>query len=303
LGTRRVTEKESTPFARIIKDCREEDIPFPHNLVSQFERAAIKLNKTWGRLATADYLYDLIFASRPGRRGFPPEVAEEILALKNLHDERYENIFKIYRDPFAEAYVDPTRGNDSPKKADISGSPHTETPPKGPSGYSTRPTTSRRVGLELSATLTQLMPQSVRNQLTEIRASRTLTGRTTRVPAPTTAAHEILLDAERLLEEEHMNSGAALLEIITTAYPGHSPYAYVRLMEIYFRLRRREDYDWVCQRMSEQYDCEKIEWDATNDVSVANAHSTQPKIEFRNLPIAFQGRRTTGQNRSIIANR
>jgi hypothetical protein len=113
------------------------------------------------------------------------------------------------------------------------------------------------------------MPQSVRNQLTEIRASRTLAGRTTRVPAPTIAADEILLDAERLLEEEHMNSGAALLEITTTVYPGHSPYAYVRLMEIYFRLRRREDYDWVCQRMSEQYDCEKIEWDATNNVFVS----------------------------------
>ena len=31
-----------------------------------------------------EYLQDLIFPSRPGRRGFPPEVAEEILLLKNL---------------------------------------------------------------------------------------------------------------------------------------------------------------------------------------------------------------------------
>jgi uncharacterized protein YcgL (UPF0745 family) len=76
---------------------------------------------------------------------------------------------------------------------------------------------------------------------------------------------ELLLDAERLFREEHMNSGTALLEQLTTLYPESSPYAYLRLMEVYFQLQRREDYEWVSKRMHEQFGSPPLEWVAASD--------------------------------------
>lgn len=273
-----MTKEENTPFARIIKDCSEAGIPFPQKLVSQFERVAIKLSEDWGRLAAADYLQDLIFPSRPGRGGFPAEIVEEILALKNLHDERYANVLKPDKGPFSQAYIAPTQGKDNQNKGDVSASPHKEVLPEKRSIYRTRSATSPRAGLNRSKRVTLLLPQSVRDQLARIIASRTATGPTTRVPAPAAKSDEILLDAERLLEEEHLNSGTALLELMVTVYPKYSPYAYVRLMEIYYRLRRREDYDRVCQQMSEQYDCGKIEFDATEEVFVTKLDEIAQKF-------------------------
>ena len=89
-----------------------------------------------------------------------------------------------------------------------------------------------------------------------------------------------VLDAERLLDEEHINSGTALLELLTTIHPNYSPYTYMRLMELYYRLKRREDYDWVCQRMCEQYSCEKVEWAETNEAFIANLDLTAQMFLF-----------------------
>lgn len=253
------------PFARIIKDCREAGIPFPKNLVTQFERVANQLNATWGRLPTADYLQDLIFPARPGRRGFPPEVAEEILALKNLHEERYANMLETVWDPYDLMYKDKARsGNDGKPGSSQNAQP------KGPSIYSTRASAPPSAAMVRSQAVAQLMPQVVREHLAQISASKTVGGPAARVPVPAAEGDEILLDAERLIGEEHVNSGTALLELLTTLHPTYSPYPFLRLMEIYYRLKRREDFDWVCQRLCEQYSCEKVGWADTNETFIAN---------------------------------
>ena len=273
-----MSKEKDQPFARIIKDCREAGIPFPKNLFTQFARVANKLNDTWGRMPTADYLQDLIFPARPGRRGFPPEVAEEILALKNLHEKRYANLLDTVWDPYERMYKDKARSDADEKKEPEA--PRAETKPKGPSIYSTRSAGSASAALQRSQSVAQLMPEVVREELAKITAAKMAVGPAMRVPVPAAEADEILLDAERLLDEEHINSGTALLELLTTLHPNYSPYTYMRLMEIYYRLKRREDYDWVCQRMCEQYSCEKVEWAETNEAFIANLDLTAQMFLF-----------------------
>jgi hypothetical protein len=263
-----VSKEIDKPFGFIIRDCREAGIPFPKNLATQFERVANKLNETWGRMPTADYLQDLIFPARPGRRGFPPEVAEEILALKNLHEERYARLLETVWDPYDQMYKDKARTDETKKKK--LEAKREESKPKGPSIYSTRASAPASAAVRRSSAVSQLLPQVVREQLAQIRASKTVAGPAARVPVPAAETDEILLDAERLLDEEHINSGTSLLELLTTMHPNYSPYTYLRLMEIYYSLKRREDYDWVCQRMCEQYSCEKVEWAATSEAFIKN---------------------------------
>ena len=258
-------------FERIAKDCREANIPFPEKLVEQFERVAKKLNENWGRPPAAEYLHDLIFPSRPGRRGFPPEVAEEILALKNMHEERYTNLFQTVWDPFDLMYKD-----SSGKKKEGSDHPvRTDTQPNRPSIYGRRkddaaPPLTPAVQQKYSAMIAQFLPDSVRHRLAQLRLARAQSLPAAAVPAPDSELEELLLDAERLIEEEHLNSGSAILEQVTTLFPDESPFAYLRLMEIYHLIQRREDYDWVNQRLCEQFNCDRLEWAA--DHKVFRAH-------------------------------
>lgn len=55
----------------------------PYQLARQFPRIANRLAETWSRPEICErYLDELIMDSRGGRKGFPPEVATEIAALK-----------------------------------------------------------------------------------------------------------------------------------------------------------------------------------------------------------------------------
>lgn len=253
-----MSDKHKKRFDRIAKDCLEAHIPFPEQLVERFERVAKKLNEDWGRPPAAEYLHDLIFPSRPGRQGFPPEVAEEILALKNLHEERYTNVFQTIWDPFEQMYRDDS-GKEEKKKA---GSEHTPAPETKPSIYKTRKQVAETPAEEqkYSAMVAQMLPEPVRKMLARVRIARAQSGLTVTLPPPETELEELLLDAETLLEEEHFNSGTAILEQITTLFPDESPFAYLRLMEIYHLIQRQEDYEWVNQRLCEQFNCARTEW-------------------------------------------
>lgn len=252
------SSEQDKPFGRIAKDCREANIPFPQNLVDQFARVANKLNETWGRPLSADYLQDLIFPSRPGRRGFPPEVAEEILALKNLHEERYSSLLKTVWDPFEQMY----RDKSEPEEYTTISTNTTA----GRSFYGARKTTaSASTPTRYSRAIAQLMPKSVRNQLEQLNAPRSAAAPTVSVPAPETEQDELLLDAERLIGETHMKAGTALLERLSALYPDHSPYPYLRMMEIFYQSNQREDFEWVAQRFSDRFKCEKLDWNPSSD--------------------------------------
>ena len=282
------------PFGRIARDCRDADVPFPKALVEKFERVAKKLNEDWGKPAAADFLNDLLFPSRPDRQGFPPDVAEEILTIKNLHEERYAHLF-------AGGAWDPTRtphgvgvGSLQAKAAQKAEEEERQARPtqKAPSIYSTRKATSTDTGADLSgeigdetdaevldsaettaplapnpetapasngsAAIARLMPAPVRKQLQAINHASPAT--LSKLPPPPSELEEMLIDAERHFDEEHLHSGTALLEQLTTIFPTVSPYAYLRLMEMYVQMQRREDYEWVSKRFSEQFGAPELGW-------------------------------------------
>lgn len=60
---------------------------YPHRLVVQFPHVARHLESIWrDKTAVADYLSDLMIPSRPNRKGFPPDVAAEIMSLSIAYD-------------------------------------------------------------------------------------------------------------------------------------------------------------------------------------------------------------------------
>ena len=144
-----------------------------------------------------------------------------------------------------------------------------QTPPpqSRPSIYKTREQVATTPAEEqkYSAMIAQLLPEPVRKVLARAKVARAQSGVAVTLPAPESELEELLLDAESLLEEEHFNSGTAILEQITTLFPDESPFAYLRLMEIYHLIQRPEDFDWVNQRLCEQYNCSRLEWTAQRE--------------------------------------
>ena len=260
-------------FAKIANDCREANVPFPEKLVAQFERVAKKLNEDWGKPAAAEYLHDLIFPSRPGRQGFPPEVAEEILAIKTMHEERYTFLSQTVWDPF-EAMMRDKAKNDGAKRANQQRSQPSiyrsraagAELPAAPPPVSAETTTPETM---FSAMVAQLLPDSVRKLLTQVRITRVQSGLTVTPSAPESELDELLVDAESLLEGTHFNSGTAILEQVTTLFPDESPFAYLRLLEIYHLMGRPDDFEWVNQRLNEQFNCPRIEWVAQHEPLMA----------------------------------
>jgi hypothetical protein len=249
-------------FAKIANDCREARVAFPEKLVERFERVAKQLNKDWGKLPAAEYLNDLIFPSRPGRRGFPPEVAEEILALKTLHEEKYTFAHQTVWDPFDTMFRD--------KEASRAAS-ELRNQKDVPSVYRTRNSaietpaakteySAPAAQIEYSAMITGLLPETVRKLLVRIRSARAQSGLAVTIEAPDSELDELLVDAEYLLEAKHFNSATAILEQITTLFPEESPFPFLRLMEVYHLMGRPDDFEWVNQRLSEQFNCSRVEW-------------------------------------------
>lgn len=273
-------------FGKIAKDCREANVPFPEQLVARFERVAKKLNEDWGKPAAAEYLHDLIFPSRPGRRGFPPEVAEEILAIKTLHEERYTFLSQTVWDPFDAMMRDKGKKEEANRERPQTSEPSiyksrntsaefpaaqplssAGIPAMQPLSSPETPVTQAPASAGIPATqakfsamVAQLLPESVRKLLTQIRAARAQPGLTVTIAAPESELDELLVDAESLIEEQHFNSGTAILEQFATLFPDESPFAYLRLMEIYHLMGRPDDFEWVNQRLGEQFDCPRVAW-------------------------------------------
>lgn len=60
---------------------------FPHKLATGFPHVVRKLDELWNDPpALTEYFSELMVSKRPGRRGFPPEVGAEILALSLAYD-------------------------------------------------------------------------------------------------------------------------------------------------------------------------------------------------------------------------
>ncbi len=59
---------------------------YPYRLEEQFDRVLTKIDQLWETEKIDDYFCDLIIDKRGGRQGFPKEVMDDILKLRNLRE-------------------------------------------------------------------------------------------------------------------------------------------------------------------------------------------------------------------------
>lgn len=58
---------------------------YPFALEEKFDRILVNIEKLWGKPEIEDYFTDLIIDRRGGRQGFPKEVLDDILRLRDFH--------------------------------------------------------------------------------------------------------------------------------------------------------------------------------------------------------------------------
>lgn len=58
---------------------------YPYALEEKFDRILVNIEKLWGTPAIEDYFTDLIIDRRGGRQGFPKDVLEDIIRLRDYH--------------------------------------------------------------------------------------------------------------------------------------------------------------------------------------------------------------------------
>jgi ankyrin repeat protein len=58
---------------------------YPYALEDKFDRILVNIEKLWGKPEIEDYFTDLIIDRRGGRQGFPKEVLDDILRLRDFH--------------------------------------------------------------------------------------------------------------------------------------------------------------------------------------------------------------------------
>ena len=74
----------SRPLAELLRDHPNK---YPRRLAEQFPRIAERIARHWSdAAATEAYFAELMIADRTDRHGFPPEIAEEIMALSMAYD-------------------------------------------------------------------------------------------------------------------------------------------------------------------------------------------------------------------------
>ena len=58
---------------------------YPAHVEQNFPRILARIVALWGKPGLDDFLSSLMVSDRPGRQGFPPDVAMEIVRLSMLH--------------------------------------------------------------------------------------------------------------------------------------------------------------------------------------------------------------------------
>lgn len=61
---------------------------YPVHLEKQFDRILVKLEALWDKPAIHDYFSELLIDKRGGRKGFPREVLNELIVLREFHEFR-----------------------------------------------------------------------------------------------------------------------------------------------------------------------------------------------------------------------
>jgi len=65
----------------------------PFQLFEQYPKIAREVVRIWGQPPQCNaYMDQLLIAKREGRQGFPPAVAQELLALSSFYKEKYAEL-------------------------------------------------------------------------------------------------------------------------------------------------------------------------------------------------------------------
>jgi hypothetical protein len=245
-----------TPFDRIASDCMAKKIDFPEQLARQYVRILQKINELWGSPATIGYLDELILPSRIDRQGFPPEVAQELVLLKQLHEFSYttrnthvwDPYYSVNRERFKSLGEQPA-GAETPANGETPATARAAGKPR-PSVYKSWFASNGSRHLRNSP-IGSLFPSKGNSE------RKTNPGAD---PASNAGAEEILVDAEDLLGIRRIRSAIALYEQAIARYPRYSAYPHLRLLELYYELESREEFERVSRQFSEHFSVGTIRW-------------------------------------------
>jgi hypothetical protein len=247
---------DKTPFDRIASDCMAKRMEFPAQLAANYMRILQKINELWGSPTAVRYIDELIMPSRVDRQGFTPEVALELVSLKQLHEYTYPTRNLNIWDPYY--YVNRERFKTLEERP--SGA---ETPAADENSAKRRPAAKLRPSVYKSwfaSNGSRHLRNSPIGSLCPTKAfSERLTNPSTD-PAAKACIEEILMDAEELLGIRRIRSAIALYEQAIARYPRYSAYPHLRLLEIYYDLESREEFERVARQFSEQFSVGPIRW-------------------------------------------
>jgi len=246
----------NTPFDRIASDCMAKKIDFPEQLAKQYVRILQKINELWGSPAAIGYLDELILPSRIDRQGFPPDVALELVSLKQLHEYSYATRNIHVWDPYY--YINRERFKS------LGGPPSgAESPANGEIPATRRPATKPRPSVYRSWFASNGSRHLRNSPIGGLYPSKGASERTTNPsadPSSNASVAEILVDAEDLLGIRRLRSAIALYEQAIARYPRYSAYPHLRLLELYYELESREEFERVARQFSEHFSVGPIRW-------------------------------------------
>ena len=246
---------KNTPFDRIASDCMAKKVEFPEQLSQRYMRILQKINDVWGTAGALSHLDELILPNRTDRQGFPPEVVSELVALKQLHEFVYpvrnphvwDPYYHFNRERFKE--FEDAKAAGTPSAAGKTAKKATEEKPRE-SVYKSWFATGGSRQLRNSP-IGSLYPAK---------------GNLDRTASPSTnlalnaKVEEILTDAEDMLGIRRINSAIGLYEHSIRIFSHYSAYPHLRLLELYYDLNQRDDFERVALRFSQDYALGPIRW-------------------------------------------
>jgi hypothetical protein len=240
------------PFDRIASDCKSRKMRFPEQLTKQHARILLKINEVWSSPAAVRYLDELILPSRIDRQGFSPEVINELVSLKQLHEFVYPDTnsnvwdphYHLYRERFKDFCPQPDVGENSP-------------------GVDTRAKARPRPSVYKSWFVTHGSRHLRTSPIGKLYPAKGFSERKTN-PSPDSALNagmeELLEDAEDMLGIRRLQSAIGLFEQAILRCPNYSAYPHLRLLEMYHDLERREDLERVARKFSECFSVGPVRW-------------------------------------------
>jgi len=247
---------KSTPFDRIASDCLSKKVEFPEQLATQYVRILQKLNDSWGLASTINYLDELILPSRTDRQGFPPDVVNELVLLKQLHEYTYTVKNPNIWDPYY--HVNRERFKDLEKPSPDGETPATKGyPPRNPVAARPRPSVYKSW---FSSSGSRNFRNSPVGSLYPAKGFSESKTNPSPDPALNAAVAQMLEDAEELLGIRRMQSAIGLFEQAIARSPRYSAYPHLRLLELHYEQDSRDDFERVARQFGEHFSVGPIRW-------------------------------------------